>query len=243
MRNSRFALILVFLLALVLSLGSQLASGQLAGNDAKAFRPPATPLITHDPYFSIWSTSDKLTDSETVHWTLSPQPIDGVARIDGKPYRFMGRVPGRRPDAMPAMQQTGSQLTPTHTRYEFQQDGVEIDFTFFTPALPDNIDIMSRPVTYLTWNVRSTDGAAHKVSLMLDVDPLIAVNESGQQVVLLRNQTSLLNVLSVGSRDQNVLNRSGDPAPHRLGLLPACGAEGRKCENSDRSSFGRGFRG
>ncbi len=211
MRNSRFALILVFLLALVLSLGSQLASGQLAGNDAKAFRPPATPLITHDPYFSIWSTSDKLTDSETVHWTLSPQPIDGVARIDGKPYRFMGRVPGRRPDAMPAMQQTGSQLTPTHTRYEFQQDGVEIDFTFFTPALPDNIDIMSRPVTYLTWNVRSTDGAAHKVSLMLDVDPLIAVNESGQQVVLLRNQTSHLNVLSVGSRDQNVLNRSGDP--------------------------------
>ena len=173
-------------------------------------RPPATPLITHDPYFSVWSTTDKLTDSDTVHWTLSPQPITGVVRIDGKPYRFMGHVPGRRPDPLPAMQQTSSSITPTHTRYEFQQDGVAIDFTFFTPALPDNIDVMSRPVTYLTWDVKSSDGVAHKVSLLLDVDPVISVDDRGEQVVLFRNQTSRLNVLSVGSRDQNILNRSGD---------------------------------
>lgn len=174
-------------------------------------RPPATPLITHDPYFSIWSTSDNLADSEPVHWTLSPQPINGMVRIDGKPYRFIGRVPGRRPDPIPAMRQVSSAITPTHTRYEFQQDGVTIDFSFFTPALPNNLDLISRPVTYLTWEVKSTDGGAHKVSLLLDVDPVIAVNERGQQVVLFRNQTSRLNVLSVGSRDQAVLNRSGDP--------------------------------
>lgn len=174
-------------------------------------RPPATPLIAHDPYFSIWSTTDKLTDSETVHWTLSAQPINGVARIDGRSYRFMGRGPGRRPDPMPAMQQTSSSITPTHTRYEFQQDGVTIDLAFFTPALPGNIDVMSRPVTYLTWKVKSTDGAIHKVSLLLDVDPVISVNDRGQPVVLFRNQSSRLNVLSVGSRDQSILNRSGDP--------------------------------
>jgi hypothetical protein len=174
-------------------------------------RPPATPLITHDPYFSIWSTTDKLTDSETVHWTLSAQPITGLVRIDGKSYRFMGRAPGRRPESVPAMRQTISAITPTRTRYQFQQDDVTIDFTFFTPALPDNIDVMSRPVTYLTWQVKATDGAAHNVSLLLDVDPVIAVNERGQQVVLSRNLTSRLNVLSVGSRDQSILNRSGDP--------------------------------
>ena len=173
-------------------------------------RPPATPLITHDPYFSVWSSTDRLTDSESVHWTMSPQPIDGIARIDGKPYRFMGRGPGRGADAVPAMQQVASSVTPTHTLYEFQQGGVDLEFTFFTPAIPNNIDLVSRPVTYLTWAVKSTDGTNHRVSLMLDVDPLIAVNEAGRKVVLFRNQTQRLNVLSVGSADQNPLNRSGD---------------------------------
>ena len=191
-----------FAICILCILGYALAAAQQ--------RPPATPLITHDPYFSIWSTSNNLTDSESVHWTISPQPINGVARIDGKPYRFMGRVPGRRTDTLPAMQQTASSITPTHTRYEFRQDGVTLEFTFFTPAIPNNIDLMSRPVTYLTWNVKAIDGAAHKVSLLLDVDPVISVNERGQQVQLFRNQTSRLNVLSVGSGDQKILNRSGD---------------------------------
>ena len=169
-------------------------------------RPPATPLITHDPYFSIWSASDKLTDSDTTHWTGAPQPIAGIARIDGKAFRFMGR----HPDAIPAMEQTGSSVTPTHTRYQFRQSGVTLEFAFMTPALMSNLDVLSRPVTYLTWRVQATDGAAHRVSVLLDVDPLIAVDDRSQQVVSFRNQTSLLNVLSMGSRDQNILNRSGD---------------------------------
>jgi len=169
-------------------------------------RAPATPLITHDPYFSIWSATDSLTDSDTTHWTGAPQPISGIARIDGKPFRFMGRDP----DTIPAMRQTASSITPTHTRYEFRQGGVTLKFSFFTPAIMSDLDLLSRPVTYLTWVAAATDGAAHSVSVLLDVDPLIAVNDRSQQVVSFRNQTARLNVLSVGSRDQNILNRSGD---------------------------------
>lgn len=169
-------------------------------------RAPATPLITHDPYFSIWSTTDKLTDSDTSHWTGTAQPITGIVRIDGKPFRFMGH----HPDGIPAMQQTGRWITATHTRYEFHQDGVTLELTFFTPAIMSDLDLLSRPVTYLTWKAQTADGAAHSVSVLLDVDPVIAVNDRSQQVVAFRNQTSRLNVLSVGSRDQNILNRSGD---------------------------------
>jgi len=169
-------------------------------------RVPATPLITHDPYFSVWSTTDNLTDSDTTHWTGSPQPISGIACIDGKSYRFMGH----QSDKLPAMQQTGRSITPTHTRYQFRQSGVTLELIFFTPAMMNDLDLLSRPVTYLTWNVQSTDGVAHQVSVLLDVDPVIAVNDRSQQVVSSRNETSSLKVLSVGSRDQSILNRSGD---------------------------------
>ena len=180
------------------------------GAIAQQQRPPATPLIAHDPYFSVWSRADHLTDTETVHWTGGAQPISGVARIDGKPYRFMGHTPGRRPDPLPAMEQTATSITPTHTRYEFRQDGVTLELTFFTPAMTTDLDVLSRPVTYLSWSAQATDSQSHQISLLLDVDPVIAVNDRGQQLVTFRNQTSRLNVLSAGSRDQSLLNRSGD---------------------------------
>lgn len=169
-------------------------------------RVPATPLITHDPYFSIWSTTDKLTDSETTHWTGKPQPLTGIARIDGKPYRFMGK----RPDEVPAMEQVESTVEATHTIYRFRAAGVELRFVFFSPVFTDDLDLFSRPVTYLTFAVQATDGASHKVAVLLDVDPVIAVNDRSQQVITTRNQTASLDVVSVGSRDQDVLNRSGD---------------------------------
>jgi hypothetical protein len=169
-------------------------------------RAPATPLITHDPYFSVWSNTDNLTDSNTRHWTGAEQPITGIVRIDGKPYRFMGRDPRQ----LPALQQTSRIITPTHTRYEFAGAGIALHLTFFTPTILSDFDILSRPVTYLTWTVQSTDAAAHDVSLMIDVNPIVAVNEPTQLIVTTRNQTATLNVLSVGSRGQNVLNHSGD---------------------------------
>jgi hypothetical protein len=167
---------------------------------------PATPLIAHDPYFSVWSTTDLLSDSDTTHWTGNSQTLTGIARIDGIPYRFMGRYP----DRVHAMKQIVSAIAPTHTDYEFSQSGVTLRFSFFTPALTNDLDILSRPVTYLTWEASSNDGAPHQVSVMLDVNPEIAVNDAGQHVVTSRNNTATLDVLSVGSRDQAILNRSGD---------------------------------
>jgi hypothetical protein len=169
-------------------------------------RPPATPLIAHDPYFSLWSTTDHLTDSPPKHWTGHPQPLTSLIRIDGKPYRIMGSDPRN----VPALEQTGMQLTPTHTRYTFSGAGVEVELSFFTPAFLDDLDLLSRPVTYLTWTAHSTDSAPHDVTVLLDASPALATSFDGQPVTAARHKIASGEVLSVGTRDQSILNRSGD---------------------------------
>ena len=127
-------------------------------------------------------------------------------RIDGKAYRFMGD--GLR--EVPAMQQTGLEITPTHTRYTFEAGGVRCVVSFLSPLLPNDLALMARPVTYLSWHVTSTDDARHAVQVFLDVDPRISVNSPDQAVTWGRSVARGLQVLSVGSQEQRVLNRSGD---------------------------------
>ena len=120
----------------------------------QSLRPPAVPLVACDPYFSIWSPADKLTDADTVHWTGKPHRLASLIRIDGKAFRLMGRDP----ESVPALPQRSVAVLPTRTLYSFEGNGVRVTLTFLTAALPEDIDLLSRPVTYLTWDAQATDG-------------------------------------------------------------------------------------
>jgi hypothetical protein len=169
-------------------------------------RAPAVPLVTHDPYFSIWSLTDNLTDDDTKHWTGTEQALRSVIRVDGTSYRIMGREPRETP----ALLQTSLQITPTHTVYNFAGAGIKVALTFFSPLLPQDLDLVSRPITYLTWEVQAVDSKSHEISVFFDVDPRVAVNTDDQEVVWGRARAGSLTVLNVGSREQRPLNRSGD---------------------------------
>lgn len=55
-----------------------------------SLRLPSVPIVVNDPYFSIWSPYDELTAGPTRHWTHAEKPLDGMLRVDGVTYRFLG---------------------------------------------------------------------------------------------------------------------------------------------------------
>ena len=169
-------------------------------------RPPAVPLVAHDPYFSIWSMSDHLTDQATKHWTGKVQSLSSLIRVDGNVFRLMGIEPRRTP----ALPQTSLEVQPTRTTYQFQGAGVRVELEFLTPALPQDLDLLSRPATYLTWNVSSTDGRNHAVSVYFDAGSELTVNTREEAVAWSRYRMKDLSVLRVGSSQQPVLQKSGD---------------------------------
>ncbi len=178
-----------------------------AAQTASTLRPPAVPLVTHDPYFSVWSMSDRLADDRTKHWTGAPHGMVGMARIDGRAYRLMGQSNNPLPEPM---RQTALEVTPTRTVYRFEAGGVALALTFMSPLLPEDLEVMSRPVTYLTWEARATDGRTHQVSLYFDCTAELAVNTADQRVTWGRARVGNLRALSVGTQQQPVLEKFGD---------------------------------
>jgi hypothetical protein len=172
----------------------------------RPFRPPAVPLVASDPYFSIWSQADKLTDVNTTHWTGRAHRLTSMIRIDGKPFRLMGTDVA----SAPPLPQTGLEVLPTRTIYSFAGEGIAVSLTFMTAALPEDLELLSRPVTYLIWSVASADGKAHEVSVYFDASAELTVENLHSEVTHEVEKTGNLTLLKFGSVDQPILAAKGD---------------------------------
>lgn len=343
----------------LLGLGAQVAAGQSA--PAAPLRAPAYPLLTADPYFSVWSFADQLTAQPTRHWTGRNQGLLGYVRVDGQTYGFLGQPAAdppflapsaasseRRPasyrytTAAPAAgwekpgfddaawsagsgqlatsartappftrwtgpdvwmrrtvelaavpkgplrlylsndddvevfvngepayscgpcasdeyrefalspaavaalrpgknviaahckntggpghldfgllgptptatrqlaRQTTVRLTATQTAYDFAAGPVQLTVTFTAPLLPADLEVLSRPVNYVTFRAKAADGRPHAVQLYFGLEPTLAVNQPGQAVRWQRGTAGPLQTLRVGTVDQKVLATKGD---------------------------------
>ena len=327
-------------------------------------RLPSVPLIVSDPYFSVWSPYDRLTDGTTRHWTNDEKPMDGFLRVDGKTYRWMGAnrafleaiipmadeqawegdytrkqqqgLAWTKPDfkaegwqkgkaawgspdlsfvrtrwsdlnsdlyvrrtidlkatdlkedlfivyshddvfelyingtkvadtgetwvegvrlhldgklkallhegqnviaahchnttggaytdfglfknistnttTIETAEQKSVSVLATNTYYTFTCGPIELDVVFTAPMLIDDYDLLSSPINYISYQVRSTDGKEHNVQMMIAATPEMALNKANQPTrsKLLENVWGNQQYVCTGTIDQPILAKKGD---------------------------------
>lgn len=106
--------------------------------------------------------------------------------------------------------QTSVDVQATQTHYSFVCGPVNLDISFVAPMLPDDLDLLSRPVNYLAYELKSNDGRKHDVQLTFEASSRWAVNTPRQPTESKLVPDDKLLLLSTGTREQNVLGTRGD---------------------------------
>ncbi len=167
-------------------------------------RMPAIPLITVDPYFSVWSR-DEINRVTTEHWTGAPNTIRGTVTVDGTVYRFLGNGPEA---VIPQVSVDADALSTVAT---FENEAVRLTARFTTPILADDLYLSSRPVSYLKLTVEPLDGRDHTVTARLCCSEELVLNKAGEGRACSAEETVAgLTAIRMGSGAQQVLWRSGD---------------------------------
>ncbi len=167
-------------------------------------RKPAIPLITIDPYFSVWSY-DELNKSFPFHWTGSRNTILGTVNIDGEVYRFLGD------SCQNVLEQVSENIDAVTTVYTFKGAGILLTAEFTSPMLVSDLYYSSRPVSYLKLSYESTDGQPHTVSARLSCSEELVLNKAGEGRALGEKvDINGVSAIRIGKAGQKILWRSGD---------------------------------
>jgi hypothetical protein len=106
--------------------------------------------------------------------------------------------------------QDSVKLSATQSHYSFTCGPVNLDVQFVSPLLPNDLDLLSRPVNYVNYSVRSNDGQEHDVQVYFDATPQWAVNHQVQEVEISSGQADGVRYLKTGTTGQPVLEKKGD---------------------------------
>ncbi len=187
-------------------------------------RAPAVPLITIDPYFSVWSVKNQLTDSATCHWTGHTNTINGYLTIDGTLYRFMG---GEEAGGI-AMKQISLDITAMTSVYTFEASGVRLTARFFTPLFADDLMLISRPVSYLELSCESTDGTEHVLNAEICASEELCLDAAREEPVevSLEFLNNGISAARIGNAVQTGLGGGGDDTRIHWGYFYLCVRDG-----------------
>jgi hypothetical protein len=101
-------------------------------------------------------------------------------------------------------------ITATQTKYDFTCGPVDLHVEFVSPLLMDDLDLLSRPVNYISYEAVSNDGQSHDVEIYFETTPEWAVNELNQEVEITTGKTGDVTFARAGTTEQPVLKKKGD---------------------------------
>src|SRR5690606_8059637 len=111
---------------------------------------------------------------------------------------------------MPVAKQTSIDVHATQTVYTFDCGTVGLTVTFTSPLLMDNLDLLARPISYISYDVVAKDGKKHDVKLHQLVSSDIAVYMPEQTVESRAYSDDGLSILKTGTVEQLVFQKAAD---------------------------------
>lgn len=178
-------------------------------------RPAAVPLITVDPFFSVWSCSDALYATPTEHWSGRPCPILAGVFVDNLFYSVAGFDQDRKLIKR-RIYQRSLEITPTSTKYVFENELLTLSLTFTTPLLLDRLDILTRPVSYISYRIQPK--CDRQIRFAFGISARGCVDRKDETVSVKKTDYSL----AFGNVVQNPLSQSGDNVMIDWGYLHLC---------------------
>ena len=106
--------------------------------------------------------------------------------------------------------QTSVDVQATRTIYDFTCGAVDMRLTFTAPLLLEDPELISRPVNYISYEVKSNDGANHDVAVYFEATPDWARHTPDQVCVSECYDDHTFNYAKTGTESQEILGRKGD---------------------------------
>ena len=169
-------------------------------------RAPSVPLITVDPYFSVWSPDCNLNHTKTEHWSAKGNSIVGTVVIDGEESLFLGYNQNIK-----KIQQVSLDIDALSTTAVFENDKIILTAKFLTPLIPDDYRLLTRPVSYLEIGCEYKDGKEHDVKINIAASEELCLEEPNEiEPVTEKLSIGSLAAMKMGNPEQKPLHDSGD---------------------------------
>lgn len=186
-------------------------------------RAASIPLVLHDPYFSIWSSADRLYDADPVHWCGKRQQLRGYVTVDGVVYSFLGDR-----EFHEAIPQKSVDVTATSTAYTFENEKIVLTARFTSPLLLDDFTLVSRPCTYIDFAVEKKEDCEVLIDFLVSSD---LVSQKEEKLVgcsarrPAKKGAPAFSYAQMGKAAQRPLGGSGDNVTIDWGYVYAASAD------------------